>query len=107
MQAVSEWLAEHDISDFVHTDNKLWLAFNGSAALAEDLIPTEFYERDAGGSGGRVVKTEAFCEAYHLPPSISKHVDFALPGVHGSDITDRIEKGKRVFKRESRFCRCE
>lgn len=99
VQIVGQWLKDHDIFDFVQTDNKMWFAFDVSAAKAEVLLQTEMYERDVRDSHGDLSRIEAFCAQYHLPPRISQHVDFVLPGVQGSDITDRTDKGRLLLKR--------
>lgn len=51
LQNVTEWLHSYGITDFTHTDNKLWFAFDASVAKMESMLQTEYQEhmrRDGG-----------------------------------------------------------
>ena len=97
LRAVTDWLGEHGITKFAHSDNRQWLAFDLPASKAEELLQTEFYEHQ--NSKGRF---EVSCDEYSLPHSLQAHVDFVKPGVVSRDITGRSERSKEYLRtRES------
>jgi tripeptidyl-peptidase-1 len=84
MRNVTDWPQAEGITDLTHSDNKLWIAFDASAASAESFMRAEFWACTL--SDGTI---HAVCDMYHLPASVSPHVDYVTPGVKESDITHR------------------
>jgi tripeptidyl-peptidase-1 len=80
VQAVLDWLAEHGITgNRVKQSQSLnWIHANVSAAEAEKLLNTAYFEYVHGTTG----QPHIACEAYSLPEYIQEHVDFVTPTVH-------------------------
>ncbi|KAK5164470.1 uncharacterized protein LTR77_009676 [Saxophila tyrrhenica] len=90
VNTVKAWLEEHGINRYTHSTNKQWIAFDTTAAKAEELLQTNFFEHQH--SSGR---TLASCDSYHLPDSVSAVVDYITPGVKASDVTGRTRRSRQ------------
>jgi tripeptidyl-peptidase I len=84
---VTRWLQNNGINRFTHSDNKLWIAFDLQASKAEELLYTKYLEHQSE-NGAAVVD----CDEYHLPRSVSDHIDFVTPGIKGSIVSGRTKR---------------
>ncbi|KAJ4860049.1 pro-kumamolisin, activation domain-containing protein [Trichoderma breve] len=76
VETVAAWLIKSGISKerITHSDNKVWLAFDATAAEVENLLNTKYFHDDRDRA---LVATHE----YHLPEHVSEHVDYITPGV--------------------------
>lgn len=77
VDAVAEWLAEHDFEGVTHSDNKAWLAFDAPASKVEALLHAEYYEHHDSLTGDVMPA----CDEYHVPKAIQHHIDYISPGI--------------------------
>jgi tripeptidyl-peptidase I len=76
---VRDWLVNAGIEArrITLSDNKIWFAFDATAAEAEKLLHTEYHTYEDSVTGVKVPS----CDAYHVPTHIKKHVDYITPGI--------------------------
>lgn len=92
VEAVRAWLESSGIAPHrvVQSDNKGWLAFDGTAKEAEDLFRAEYYEHEHPASD----RIRVGCDRYHLPAHLVEHVDYVTPGAKLVPVK-RVERTKR------------
>jgi tripeptidyl-peptidase-1 len=69
------------------TSNSGWIALEITAAEAEQLFRTNYYEYDDPVREG----TRVACDSYMLPEELVRHVDYVVPGVTESPPLKRHE----------------
>lgn len=91
VETVAAWLIKSGISKerITHSDNKVWLAFDATAAEVESLLNTKYFHDDRDRA---LVATHE----YHLPEHVSEHVDYITPGVKGT-LMELRKRDKRSF----------
>ncbi|OPB46007.1 protease s8 tripeptidyl peptidase [Trichoderma guizhouense] len=87
VETVAAWLIKSGISKerITHSDNKVWLAFDATAAEVESLLNTKYFHDDRDRA---LVATHE----YHLPEHVSEHVDYITPGVKGTLMDMELRK---------------
>lgn len=98
LDAVTDWLRNHGIVDFTHSDNKLWITFDITARKAEDMLRTEYLEHELKSENGQTVGFEASCDQYRLPEYLKEHVDLIKPGIQSSDVTGRTLRSRKFLE---------
>ena len=85
--ALRSWLQESGIAEerIKHSSNKGWMSFSATAAEAEELLRTEFYEHQHISSG----KMSVGCDEYHLPAHVQPLIDYVTPGVKTAELRKR------------------
>ncbi|TBU52869.1 subtilisin-like protein [Dichomitus squalens] len=79
---VREWLIEDgsiDASRIVLSKSGSWITANVTVSEAERLLGTEYFVYEHSEDGGEHVACHG---AYHLPETVSKHVDLITPTLH-------------------------
>lgn len=82
LRNVTDWLHAEGVTDYTHSDDKLWTAFDTTAGFAASLLKTN-YEAHSLADGS----IQAACDEYHLSENVKRHVEHLTPGVKGSEIT--------------------
>lgn len=92
INAVRDWLHDAGIAPdrIIQSDNKGWLAFDGTAHEAQKLFHTKFYEHEHPSSD--VIRIG--CQKYHLPSHLVDHVDYVTPGARLVPVK-RLEVNRR------------
>ena len=103
IEAVTQWLLNNSVTEFTHSDNKMWFAFDMFAKQAESMLQTVFFTHER--PNGRI---EASCDQYFLPEYLQPHIDYITPGLKGSDITARTARSQRYKRiRKSFISHCK
>jgi tripeptidyl-peptidase-1 len=79
VDAVRSWLeasgvAAHRISQ---SANKQWLQFDAPVSEVNHLLKTKYHSFEHIASGAKQVA----CDEYHVPASVSEHIDYITPGL--------------------------
>ncbi|KAK9412956.1 putative Peptidase S53 domain-containing protein [Seiridium unicorne] len=103
IEAVTDWLASHGITDVTHSENKGWLAFDAPASKVEALLQTVYYEHEDQITGG----VAPACDKYHVPKKIQEHIDYITPGTKlmapvKSDVDLKVKREGQKNRRHDR-----
>ncbi|KAJ5273032.1 hypothetical protein N7478_008157 [Penicillium angulare] len=86
----SSGIAPHRISQSV---NKQWIQFDADASELEELLRTEYFLYSHSETG----RPHVACREYHVPHSVSDHIDYITPGITLREVTKtgRVSNGLR------------
>ncbi|KAJ5087399.1 hypothetical protein N7456_011015 [Penicillium angulare] len=88
----SSGIAPHRISQSM---NKQWIQFDADASELEELLRTEYFLYSHSETG----RPHVACREYHVPHSVSDHIDYITPGITLREVTKTGKTGSELRKR--------
>ena len=90
LRSVTDWLQASGITEYTHSDNKQWIAFDAAASHMESLLGSKYFAHTLDDGS-----VQAMSDEYYLPEAVAVHVDYVTPGLKGTHIKATRGPSKR------------